>query len=131
MSKPQFVFTQRKNSFSVHIPNLEDLSVADIQIIETFVENRKGIFDFNTYTFVIPKKLEFHEFIALLKHINMNAECSQQEMGNSSSSNVVSFGQYKGMLYSDLPDAYLLWLKDNYRGRESAFVRQELTNRNL
>jgi hypothetical protein len=131
MSKPQFVFTQRKNSFSVHIPNLERLSVTEIQTIEAFVEQRKGIFDFNTYTFAVPKKLEFHEFTALLKHVDIDAECSQKELQGDTQQNVVSFGQYKGMLYSDLPDAYLLWLKDNYRGKESALIRQEAASRNL
>ena len=131
MPKPHFIFTQRKNSFSVHIPNLEELSVTDIQIIENFVANRKGIFDFNSYTFVIPKKIEFEEFVSLLRYCNIDAECSQKRLAATSHSKTVSFGQYKGMLYSDLPDAYLLWLKDNYRGKESKVIQEELRKRNL
>ena len=131
MPKPHFIFTQRKNSFSVHIPNLEELSVTDIQIIETFVANRKGVFDFNSYTFAIPKKIEFEEFVSLLRYLNIDAECSQKRLTATSQSKTVSFGQYKGMLYSDLPDAYLLWLKDNYRGKESKVIQEELRKRNI
>lgn len=131
MPKPQFIFTRRKNSFSVHVPNLEELSVADIQIIETFVANRKGIFDFNTYTFVISKKIEFHEFVSLLKYLNIDAECSENKLVPASQSSTVSFGQYKGMLYSDLPDAYLIWLHNNYRGRDLKYIQQEIQKRNL
>jgi len=131
MPKPHFVFTQRKNSFSVHIPNLEELSVTDIQIIETFVTNRKGIFDFNSYSFVIPKKIEFQEFVSLLQYLNIDAECSEKRLTATTQSKRVSFGQYKGILYSDLPDAYLLWLKDNYRGKESKAIQEELQKRNL
>jgi len=131
MPKPHFVFTQRNNSFSVHIPNLEELSIADIQEIEHFVAKRKGIFDFNTYTFVIPKKIEFQEFVSLLEHLDIKAECSQNKLAAVSQSNTVSFGQYKGMLYSDLPDAYLIWLKNNYRGRDLKYIQHELQNRNL
>ena len=131
MPKPHFIFTQRKNSFSVHVPNLEELSVTDIQGIETFVTARKGIFDFNTYTFSIPKKIEFGEFVALLQHLDIDAECSENKLAPASPSSTVSFGQYKGMLYSDLPDAYLLWLKNNYKGRDLKYIQQELQKRNL
>ena len=131
MPKPHFIFTRRKNSFSVHIPNLEELHVNDIQEIETFVANRKGIFDFNTYTFVIPKKIEFQEFVALLESLNFDAECSENRLIEASKNNTVSFGQYKGMLYTDLPDVYLIWLQNNYRGRDLKRIQQEIQNRNL
>ncbi|MBA1432375.1 MAG: DUF3820 family protein [Epsilonproteobacteria bacterium] len=131
MPKPHFVFTQRKNSFSVHIPNLEALDVATIQAIEDFVAKRKGIFDFNSYIFSIPKRIEFHEFVSLLKHLGIEAECIQKELSAEPQSNTVSFGQYKGMAYSELPDAYLVWLKNNYRGKELKYIQQELQSRNL
>jgi len=131
MPKPHFIFTQRKNSFSVHIPNLEELSVSDIQAIQTFVTNRKGIFDFNSYTFSIPKRIEFYEFVSLLKHLGMQAECTQKEMILEPQSNIVSFGEYKGMPYSKLPNAYLIWLKHNYRGKELEYIQQELQRRAL
>jgi len=131
MPKPHFIFTQRKNSFSVHIPNLEELSVTDIQAIQDFVAKRKGIFDFNSYTFSIPKRIEFHEFVSLLQHLGIEAECTQKEMSLESPSNRVSFGQYKGMAYNELPDAYLIWLKNNYRGKDLKYIQQELQSRTL
>ena len=115
----------------MHIPNLEELSVSDIQVIQAFVTNRKGVFDFNSYTFSIPKRIEFHEFISLLQHLGIEAECTQKEMPLESQLNIVSFGQYKGMAYSELPDAYLIWLKNNYRGKDLKYIQQELQSRAL
>ena len=48
-----FIFTKYSKSFSVHIKNLEQLTVEQIQEIESFVKVRNGIFDFNTYTVVM------------------------------------------------------------------------------
>ena len=48
MNKAHLIFTKYTNSFSVHIKNLEQLSVEQIQQIEHFVDARKGLFDFNT-----------------------------------------------------------------------------------
>lgn len=44
MIKPHFIFTSYKNSFSVKVKNLEKLTVEQIQTIERFVSQRKGIF---------------------------------------------------------------------------------------
>ena len=66
MPKAHFVFTQLSNSFRVHIPNLEELDISDIQAIEDFVAKRKGYFDFNTYSFVLQKRLDYEEFVKLI-----------------------------------------------------------------
>ena len=128
--KPKFYFTAYKNSFKVLVQNLESLSVEQIQAIEKFVNARKGIFDFTTYTFVIQKKLEFEEFVKLVQNsslspILINNPPKEKDIKR------VSFGQYKGMSYSEIPDSYLVWLKGNYHGVDRSFIDLELKKRKL
>ncbi|MEN8303115.1 MAG: hypothetical protein ABFQ64_03475 [Campylobacterota bacterium] len=130
MIKADFTFTQHPKSFSVHVKNLEKLSVEQIQDIQRFVENRKGIFDFNTYTFSIQKKIEFEEFAELIEHSDIQATLSENIIQKETLPRV-GFGQYKGMLYRELPDSYMLWLKTNYRGYERETIDKELKRRKL
>ena len=130
MPKAKLVFTRYKSSFSVHVENLEALAVAQIKELQEFVSSRNGVFDFDTYTFVIQKRLEFKEFVELLKHSKISSTC-REYMLTQKQHIKVSFGKYKGMLYSDLPDAYLLWLKSSYRGKERDIIDAEISSRNL
>ncbi len=130
MIKADFIFTQYAKSFSVYIKNLEQLSVEQIQEIQRFVENRKGIFNFNTYTFSIQKKIEFEEFVELIQHSNIQAKLSEHIIQVKSQPRV-GFGQYKGMQYNELPDSYMLWLKSNYRGYDRDIIEKELKRRKL
>ncbi len=130
MPKPHFIFTQYKNSLHVYIPNLESLDVATIQNIEQFVSKRKGYFDFNTYTFVLQKRLEYKEFKQVVKVSGLDVNFEQIKIEQVSKQRV-GFGQYKGLFYSELPDSYLLWLKNNYRGREKDIIEEEIQSRNL
>ena len=130
MIKADFLFTQYARSFSVYIKNLEKLTVEQIQEIESFVSSRKGVFDFNTYTFSIQKKIEFSEFVELIEHSGIQAKLSERIIQVKSQPRV-GFGQYKGMQYRELPDSYMLWLKSNYRGYERETIEKELKRRKL
>lgn len=130
MIYPVFVFTQFYNSFSVKVENLEKLSIEQIQEIETFVKQRKGLFDFETYTFVIQKKINFEEFCTLMKHLGINATCQENFYVSHPSSKKIDFGKYKGSQYCELPDEYLLWLKRNYRGAQREDIEEEYRRRN-
>ena len=130
MIKADLVFTQYAKSFSVHIRNLEKLTVEQIQGIEDFVKLRNGIFDFNAYTFSIQKKIEFPEFVELIEHSNIQAKLSEHIIQVKSQPRV-GFGQYKGMQYNELPDSYMLWLKSNYRGYDRDTIEKELKRRKL
>jgi len=130
MVKANLIFTQYAKSFSVHIKNLEKLSVEQIQEIENFVKVRKGVFDFNTYTFSIQKKIEFPEFVELIQYSNIQAKLSENIIQVKSQPRV-GFGQYKGMQYNELPDSYMLWLKSNYRGYDRETIEKELKRRKL
>ncbi|MDD5372184.1 MAG: DUF3820 family protein [Sulfurimonas sp.] len=130
MAVPYFIFTKFSNSFSVFVKNLEELSVEQIQNIEAFVRTRKGVFDFSSYTFIIQKRLEFCEFILLMEKSSINAICEEKSL-NVQQRERVEFGKYKGMLYCDLPDSYLLWLKSNYMGKDRDVVEAELKFREL
>ena len=130
MSQARFIFTKHPNSFSVFVENLEQLSVAEIQNIETFVTTRQGFFDFESYTFSIPKRLNFDEFLTLLGHVEIDVKCEEKTL-EIQSYKKIEFGQYKGMFYSELPDSYLVWLKSSYRGIDRDSIDRELKRRNL
>ena len=130
MIKANLIFTQYAKSFSVHIKNLEQLTVEQIQEMENFVKRRKGIFNFNTYSFSIQKKIEFQEFVELIEQSNIVATCREHIVQRESQPRV-GFGQYKGMQYNELPDSYMLWLKTNYRGYDRDVIDKELKRRKL
>jgi hypothetical protein len=130
MATPLFIFTALKNSFKVHVENLESLNVNQIKDIQMFVDKRKGVFDFNTYTFVIQKRLEYKEFVKLIALTGLNVRCQDNPIISQVKPRV-SFGQYKGMQYSELPDSYLLWLKGNYSGYDRTIIEDELKARKL
>ena len=114
----------------VEIPNLESLSVEQIQELQKFVEQRKGLFDFESYSFVIQKRLDLNGFVKLLESLGIEADVEERFVERKKVPRV-SFGQYKGLLFSELPDSYLLWLKNNYKGYQRKFVEEELKSRNL
>jgi DNA polymerase III subunit epsilon len=130
MATPRFTFTAYTNSFKVIVENLEELSVEQIQEIEAFVLKRKGVFDFHNYSFSIQKRLGFSEFVQLLKELELNARCVENIQVPKIRERI-SFGQYKGMLYSELPDSYLLWLKNNHNGKDRDKVLKESQKRKL
>lgn len=130
MAKIYFVFTKLQNSFNVHVKNLEELTVEQIKSIEAFVSLRRGFFDFNTYTFSIPKRVEFIEFKTLMETIFTNLIC-EEIIFKTPQMSKVEYGKYKGMLYCDLPDVYLLWLKSNYHGKDREIIEAELKSRDL
>ena len=130
MNTIRLVFTKRKASFSVYIENLEKLSVEQIKRLQNFVSKRKGIFDFNKYTFVIQKNLEFNEFVSLLHHVGIKAYVQEKNIVQKTTQKI-EFGKYKGMLFSEIPDAYLLWLKKNYRGSQRDIIDAEFNYRKL
>ena len=130
MTKAHLVFTQRYNSYSVSVPNLERLDVTQIQELQEFVSKRNGIFDFNTYSFSIQKKVEFHEFTSLIDSLNINAICDENVIVQKAQARI-GFGQYKGMQYNELTDSYMLWLKTNYHGKDREVIDKELKRRKL
>ena len=130
MTIPSLSFRALKNSFVVKILNMEKLTVEQIQFLEEFVKNRNGIFDFDTYSFTIQKRIEYDEFIKLLQDSSIAAKCNNSPVFVTQSPRV-GFGQYKGMLYSELPDSYMEWLKGNYMGKDRKIIEEELAKRSL
>lgn len=130
MAKAHFIFTRYPNSFKVHVKNLEELSVDQIQEIEAFVSVRNGVFDFNTYSFSIQKKLEYDEFVSLIALALAGSTCEEEKLTFKQKAKV-EFGKFKGMLYSEVPDSYLLWLKSNYIGKDRDVIDEEIRFRRL
>ncbi|WP_297483758.1 DUF3820 family protein [Sulfurimonas sp.] len=131
MKKIELIFTEHLNSFSVFVKNLEQLSVVQIQELQKFVLVRHGYFDFNSFSFSIQKRITMTEFKKLIFSLNIDAIVTQKEVLQTTSSKQVNFGKYKGMLYSEVPDSYLLWLKKNYNGEDRAIIVSELKKRKL
>ncbi|WP_373071046.1 putative quorum-sensing-regulated virulence factor [Sulfurimonas sp.] len=130
MPKAQLVFTRYKNSYKVDIPNLEELSVEQIKELQHFVSFRNGMFDFNNYSFTIQKTLEYDDFFKLINELKIEATCEENRKQFKEVARV-GFGQYKGMPVSDLPDSYLLWLKNNYHGEQKDIFLAEISRRKL
>ena len=130
MVYPEFHFTQYKNSYKVQIPNLESLHVKQIQEIQKFVQERKGFFDFETYSFVIQKRLDYENFVKLLDSLGMKANVIEEFLETKKAKRI-GFGKYKGVAYNELPDSYLLWLKSSYKGSERKYIEEELKKRQL
>jgi len=130
MLKPHFIFTRHKEHISVYVQNLEKLSVVQIKNIEAFVHVRNGHFDFTTYTFTLNKKLELTEFIKLLQTLHVEASVEEDKPMLLSNARI-GFGQYKGLYYIELPDSYLLWLRNNYVGNDREIICNEIIRRKL
>jgi len=130
MPLPRFNFTSYSSSFKVVVDNLESLTVEQIEEIERFVSQRKGVFDFNTYSFSIQKRVSFREFKELVEQLGMKTICVESSLIEKREARI-SFGQYKGMAYSKLPDSYLQWLKSNHIGKDRAHIEKECKKRAL
>lgn len=130
MPKAQLVFTNYAHSYKVNIPNLEELSVEQIKQLQEFVEFRNGMFDFNSYSFKIQKKIEYDDFVNLVQGLGIECNCKETKRVYKEVARI-GFGQYKGMPVSDLPDSYLLWLKNNYHGEQKDVFSKEISKRGL
>ena len=130
MPIPKLIFTKYHDSFNVEIKNMELLEVLQIKQLQDFVEIRNGIFDFQTYSFKINKKIQYTDFIDLLKHLNIDANVEENILKVKQNIKV-DFGKYKGMFFSELPDSYLLWLKSSYMGKNRDDIDVEIKSRNL
>ena len=130
MPIPKLIFTKYHDSFIVEIKNMELLEVLQIKQLQDFVKTRKGIFDFQTYSFKINKKIQYTDFIDLLKHLNIDANVEENILKVKQNIKV-DFGKYKGMFFSELPDSYLLWLKSSYMGKNRDDIDVEIKSRNL
>jgi hypothetical protein len=130
MPIPKLIFTKYHDSFIVEVKNMELLEVLQIKQLQDFVKIRKGIFDFQTYSFKINKKIQYTDFIDLLKHLNIDANIEENILKVKQNIKV-DFGKYKGMFFSELPDSYLLWLKSSYMGKNRDDIDVEIKSRNL
>ncbi len=130
MPKAHLVFKSYKKFYTVNIPNLEELSVEQIKELQDFVSFRNGIFDFNNYSFSIQKTMEYNDFVSLVNHLGIDCKC-EEKIELYKEIHRVGFGQYKGMPVCDLPDSYLLWLKNNYHGDQKDIFLKEIEKRKI
>lgn len=140
----KLIFFEHKNSYTLHIVNLKQLSVEQIKLLEEFSSLRRGIFDFEKERISIQKRLKQEDVEKLFQLLKIDVEFlePQRVMKNklevqqtskrtqdSKPSAKVTFGKHKGKLYSDLPDNYLQWLVKNYNGSENEHISNEVMRR--
>lgn len=128
MPRPRLCFKAHANSLSVKVLNMESLEVAQIMELEAFVRSRRGVFDFEHYTFALQKRVTFEEFDFLLKSLGIDVSL-EEEFEVSPTEPRVAFGQYKGLRFSEIPDGYLEWLKRNYFGSQKNLIEKEIEKR--
>jgi len=145
MALPLLRFVAFYDSCVITVLNLESLTVAQIRSLETFAEARRSRLDFNTATIRIWKRIDFAHFNRILELEGIAADTVEAEVAvkkpeepAASAAAVaavpsprIGFGKHKGMLYGEIPQEYLLWLKGNYSGPERSAIEQELKRRNL
>lgn len=142
----KLVFFEHKNSFTLQILNLKELSIEQIKLLEEFSRVRRGVFDFEKERISIQKRLkqkDVEKLFQLLKidveflesHSVIKKSVDDKQTSKSSASSKpttkVTFGKYKGKLYSDLPDNYLQWLVENYNGFENENISNEVIRRTI
>jgi len=126
--KPVLRFDRYENFFRVYIENFNLLSVEQIQAFEDFVKQRRGVFSFDGY-FDIQRKLSFESFVKLMTSLGFDAV--YEEIIHEKNRPRIGFGQYKGLYYDELPDSYLLWLKNNLIGKDKTYINDEISRRGL
>ena len=135
MALPLLRFVAYYDHYNIIVENLTELTVSQIQQLEKFAKDRRGGLDFVTAKIRIGQRISFEYFNHILELGGIKADTIESEVvlekPKAAVDAVVGFGKYKGMHYSEIPNEYLLWLKQNYRGYERQNIEQELLNRSL
>ena len=87
----------------------------------------------------IWKRVDYRHFNKTLEAAGIVADTIESEVVRPSAAPpveavkdpVIGFGKHRGLRYRDIPDGYLLWLKNNYSGPERGFIEEELARRSL
>jgi hypothetical protein len=138
MALPLLRFVAYRDYYTVRIENLTELTVPQIRQLEAYAAERRSLLDFSTATMKIWKRVDYAHFNKTLKLAGIAADTIESEVVRPDSmpaapakDPVVGFGKHRGMRYGDLPEGYLLWLKNNYSGPERGLIEAELTRRGL
>lgn len=139
MAEPYLIYQQRTHFFTLDITNISELTVAQIQTLESFTHKRNGIFDFKKAQIKITKRIELHHLTQLFNDTQLNPYIKEFEVSDLQAKPAakeavpipIGFGKHRGTLYEDLPAEYLQWLRRNYKGSERDFIMDELKRRGL
>jgi len=138
MAQPYMLYQQYSRFFTLDIKNITELSVHQIQELESFTKSRNGMFSFEKAQIKINKRLEMHHLVQLFSltsldpYIKEKLDFVDDTLKKSAAVPVpIGFGKHRGTLYGELPGEYLIWLKRNYRGGERDLIETELKRRGL
>ena len=141
MALPQLRFIAYRDYYIVRVENLTALTVPQIHQLEAYAAERRSRLDFNTSTMRIWKRIDYAHFNKTLEAAGIAADTIESEVVRRDAGAPaqpepepdarVGFGKHRGMRYCDLPESYLLWLKNNYSGPERGLIEAELSRRHL
>lgn len=140
MALPLLRFIAYRDYYTVRVENLTLLTVPQIRQLEAYASERRSVLDFNTATMRIWKRIDYAHFNKTLLTAGIAADTIESEIVRPDSvpapplpveESVIGFGKHRGLRYSDLPESYLLWLKNNYSGSERGLIEAELSRRSL
>jgi hypothetical protein len=138
MAVPLLRFVAYRDYYTVTVENLTELTVPQIRRLEAYAAQRRSLLDFSTARMRIWKRIDFAHFNKTLELAGIAADTIESEIVRPAGKPaapvqdpVIGFGKHRGMRYSDIPESYLLWLKNNYSGTERGLIEAELSRRGL
>lgn len=138
MAIPLLRFVAYRDYYTVTIENLTALTVPQIKMLESYAAERRSVLDFATATMRIWKRIDYAHFNKTLEYAGIVADTIESEIARPDAAPaapaadpVIGFGKHRGMRYRDIPESYLLWLKNNYSGPERGVIEAELSRRGL
>lgn len=101
------------NGVDFLIKNYKDLGILTIQKLKDFSLNRNGYFRHDLKQFGIKRKFNKKNILQIFELLDINVDIvvtSEKNEDNSMSNQIVDFGKYKGLNWSDIPLNYLKWI---------------------
>jgi uncharacterized protein (DUF3820 family) len=117
------------NGVDFLIKNYMDLGILTIQKLKEFALNRNGYFRHDLKQFGIKRKLNKKDILQIFERLDINVNIiasSEKNEDNSISNEIVDFGKYKGLRWSNIPLNYLEWL---WNVNENKFAYGEIKRR--
>lgn len=127
----KLTYTQYPRYFRCKIENINELSVQNLQELEAFASARSGQLDYQSESFIIPKRIEIQYLQELfnLKGIEVFITEQEPQKYKISQNATINFGKFKGQKWSDLDEEYLKWLSQNLSSDDRQTALNELSQR--
>ncbi len=124
-------YAQYHKYFICKIENISELSVQELQDLESFAKKRSGKLDYTNESFTIPKRIELQHLQELFSLMQMDVFVVEKEPQRQAiaSTATINFGKFKGTKWSDLEEDYLRWLSQNINSDDKNTALAEIQRR--